>query len=106
MVHMSCGSLCCIYRDYHAYRNHLKRYGHPSEIGYKDVLRTWNPTNLDLERLTELYQKAGALPHDSGCSLRQLRPLELSILAVEPHRQFLQRTGRNFRQLHLQGYHL
>ena len=60
MVHLSCGSLCCIYRDYHAYRNHLKRYGHPSDIGYKDVLRTWNPTNLDPERLTELYQKAGA----------------------------------------------
>ena len=60
MVHLSCGSLCCIYRDYHAYRNHLKRYGHPSEIGYKDVLRTWNPTNLDPKRLTELYQKAGA----------------------------------------------
>ena len=26
-----------------AYPNHLRRYGHPSEVGYKDVLRTWNP---------------------------------------------------------------
>ena len=46
--------------EHHAYKNHLKRYGHPSEVGYKDVLRTWNPTKLDPERLTALYQKAGA----------------------------------------------
>ncbi|MCF0198205.1 MAG: alpha-L-fucosidase [Bacteroidaceae bacterium] len=43
-----------------AYCNHLKRYGHPSEVGYKDVLNSWNPTKLDPERLTALYQKAGA----------------------------------------------
>lgn len=43
-----------------ANRNHLKRYGHPSEVGYKDVLNTWNPDKLDPEYLTRLYQKAGA----------------------------------------------
>ena len=43
-----------------AYFNHLKRYGHPSEVGYKEVLRDWNPTKLDPEYLTKLYQKAGA----------------------------------------------
>ena len=43
-----------------AYYNHLKRYGHPSEVGYKEVLRDWNPTKLDPEYLTKLYQKAGA----------------------------------------------
>ena len=46
--------------EHHAYRNHLKRFGHPSEVGYKDVLREWNPTKLDPEYLTKLYQKAGA----------------------------------------------
>ena len=46
--------------DHKAYRNHLKRYGHPSEVGYKEVLRDWNPTKLDPEYLTQLYQKAGA----------------------------------------------
>lgn len=43
-----------------AYNNHLKRYGHPSEVGYKEVLRDWNPTKLDPQRLTALYKKAGA----------------------------------------------
>lgn len=46
--------------DHHAYRNHLNRYGHPSEVGYKEVLRDWNPTELDPKYLTDLYHKAGA----------------------------------------------
>ena len=43
-----------------AYQNHIKRYGHPSEVGYKEVLRDWNPTKLDPEKLTKIYKDAGA----------------------------------------------
>ena len=43
-----------------AYKNHLKKYGHPSESGYKEVLRDWNPTKLDPAALTKMYQAAGA----------------------------------------------
>ena len=43
-----------------AYKNHLKKYGHPSEVGYKEVLRDWNPTKLDPAALTKIYQDAGA----------------------------------------------
>ena len=43
-----------------AYQNHLKRYGHPSEVGYKEVLRDWNPTKLDPAALTKIYEDAGA----------------------------------------------
>jgi alpha-L-fucosidase len=43
-----------------AYKNHLKMYGHPSESGYKEVLRDWNPTKLDPVALTKIYQAAGA----------------------------------------------
>ena len=50
-----------LYKPQHsAYQNHLKNYGHPSEIGYKDVLRRWNPTKLDPAKLTEIYKDAGA----------------------------------------------
>ena len=45
---------------HNAYANHLRRFGHPSEVGYKDVLNAWNPDRLDPERLTALYKKAGA----------------------------------------------
>lgn len=43
-----------------AYENHLKRFGHPSEVGYKEVLRDWNPSKLDPEKLTQIYEDAGA----------------------------------------------
>ena len=46
--------------DKTAYQNHIKKYGHPSESGYKEVLRDWNPTKLDPEKLTKIYQDAGA----------------------------------------------
>ncbi len=42
------------------YQNHLTRYGHPSEVGFKEVLRDWNPTQLDPAALVSLYQQAGA----------------------------------------------
>ena len=46
--------------DKKAYPNHLKRYGHPSDVGYKEVLRDWNPSQLDPAKLTKIYQDAGA----------------------------------------------
>ena len=49
-----------LYKPGWAYDNHLKRYGHPSEVGYKEVLRDWNPTKLDPEKLTRIYEDAGA----------------------------------------------
>ncbi len=50
-----------LYKPGHwAYQNHLKRYGHPSEVGYKEVLRDWNPIKLDPAKLTEIYEDAGA----------------------------------------------
>ena len=43
-----------------AYENHLKNYGHPSEVGYKEVLRDCNPTQLDPAALTKIYHDSGA----------------------------------------------
>lgn len=43
-----------------AYNNHLRMFGHPSEHGYKEVLRDWNPTKLDPAKLAKLYKDAGA----------------------------------------------
>lgn len=43
-----------------AYENHLKRYGHPSVVGYKEVLRDWNPVKFNPEALVDIYKNAGA----------------------------------------------
>ncbi|HEY8967425.1 MAG TPA: alpha-L-fucosidase, partial [Candidatus Methylacidiphilales bacterium] len=43
-----------------AYNNHLRDFGHPSEVGYKDLLKDWNPTKLDPAALVKTYRDSGA----------------------------------------------
>lgn len=43
-----------------AYESHLKKYGHPSEVGYKEVLRDWNPAKFSPKALVDIYKDAGA----------------------------------------------
>ncbi len=43
-----------------AYENHLKKYDHPSEVGYKEVLRDWNPAKFSPKALVDIYKDAGA----------------------------------------------
>ncbi len=43
-----------------AYNNHLRDFGHPSEVGYKELLHTWNPVKLDPAALVAAYRDAGA----------------------------------------------
>ena len=43
-----------------ANQNHRANYGHPSEVGYKEVLRDWNPAQLDPAALVQIYRDAGA----------------------------------------------
>ncbi len=43
-----------------AYKAHLKKYGHPSEFGYKDVVNTWKADKFDADKLAQLTKKAGA----------------------------------------------
>ncbi|MDT0347668.1 alpha-L-fucosidase [Streptomyces litchfieldiae] len=42
------------------YRYHLRKYGHPSEFGYKDLVRLWKAENFDPDGLMDLYVRAGA----------------------------------------------
>lgn len=42
------------------YKDHLARWGHPSEHGYKDIIPLWKAEKWDPDRLMSLYKKAGA----------------------------------------------
>jgi len=42
------------------YEHHLKTYGHPSKVGYKDLVPMWRGENWQPQRLMALYKKAGA----------------------------------------------
>jgi alpha-L-fucosidase len=43
-----------------AYQHHLKKYGHPSEFGFKDVIHQWKAERWDPDALVALYKQAGA----------------------------------------------
>jgi len=42
------------------YQHHLDHYGHPSQVGYKDLVPLWNGAQFDPAHLMGLYKKAGA----------------------------------------------
>ena len=42
------------------YKFHVARYGHPSKVGFKDVIPTWKGEKFDADYLIGLYKKAGA----------------------------------------------
>lgn len=42
------------------YKQHLLQYGHPSQVGFKDVIHSWKAEKWDPDALVALYQRAGA----------------------------------------------
>jgi alpha-L-fucosidase len=78
-----------------AYDNHLKRNGHPSVSGYKEVLRDWNPTKLDPAALAALYRDAGARfllvqgVHHDNFDLWNSRYQPWNSTRMGPHRDLL-----------------
>ncbi|MCH7412335.1 alpha-L-fucosidase [Belliella sp. R4-6] len=42
------------------YNWHVENYGHPSEAGFMEVIRSWKAERWDPEKLVALYKKAGA----------------------------------------------
>ena len=42
------------------YEYHVKTYGHPTKVGFKDVIATWKADRFDPDHLLRLYKKAGA----------------------------------------------
>jgi len=43
-----------------AYKYHTEHYGHPSKVGYKDIIPLWKAEKFDPDALMALYKKAGA----------------------------------------------
>lgn len=50
-----------MYRQVSAsYKWHLEHYGHPSKVGYKDVIASWKAEKFDPDALMKKYKAAGA----------------------------------------------
>jgi alpha-L-fucosidase len=44
----------------HAYKYHVANYGHPSKVGYKDIIEKWKGEKFDSDALVALFKEAGA----------------------------------------------
>src|ERR1039458_9938176 len=42
------------------YEYHVKKYGHPSQFGYKDICPLWKAERWDPDALVKLYKRAGS----------------------------------------------
>jgi alpha-L-fucosidase len=42
------------------YKYHVEHYGHPSKVGYKDIIPLWTAKNWEPETLMRRYKRAGA----------------------------------------------
>lgn len=42
------------------YYYHWRKYGHPSKVGYKDIVQMWRAEKFDPDALMDLYVQAGA----------------------------------------------
>jgi alpha-L-fucosidase len=42
------------------YEYHVKTYGHPTKIGYKELVPLWKADRFDPDDLLSMYKKAGA----------------------------------------------
>jgi alpha-L-fucosidase len=42
------------------YNFHVKKYGHPSKFGFKDIIPLWKAERWDPDHLMQLYKEAGA----------------------------------------------
>ncbi len=77
------------------YQDHLKRYGHPSEFGYKDMLPLWRAEKWDPEKLMALYHRAGARyvigqgMHHDNFDLWNSKYQPWNAVKIGPHRDIL-----------------
>ena len=42
------------------YKSHLEKFGHPSKVGYKDVVQTWKAEKFDPDALMAFFKENGA----------------------------------------------
>lgn len=48
------------FQDSDTYRHHVATYGHPSRVGFKDIIRRWKAARWNPDELVALYKRCGA----------------------------------------------
>ncbi len=77
------------------YNHHLEHYGHPSEVGFKDIIHKWKAEKWDPEKLVALYKRAGAKyffamgNHHDNLDMWDSKYQEWNSVAVGPRKDIL-----------------
>ncbi|HEX2854826.1 MAG TPA: alpha-L-fucosidase [Opitutaceae bacterium] len=77
------------------YKHHVATYGHPSEFGYKDIVKLWKAEKFDPDALMAKYVKAGAKyfvsmgVHHDNFDLWNSRHTTWNAVKMGPHRDIV-----------------
>ena len=77
------------------YKYHVEHYGHPSEVGFKDVIHVWKAEKWDPEKLVALYKRAGAKyffamgNHHDNLDMWDSKYQQWNSVAVGPHKDII-----------------
>ncbi len=77
------------------YKHHLKNYGHPSEVGFKDILPMFKAEKWNPEQLVAFYKKIGARyffalgNHHDNFDLWDSKYQEWNSVNIGPHKDIL-----------------
>ena len=87
-----------------AYEYHLEHYGHPSEVGFKDILPLFKAEHWDPDKLVERYKRCGAKyffvlgNHHDNFDLWDSRYQPWNSVNIGPHRDILDGWARAARK--------
>ena len=77
------------------YNWHVKNYGHPSQVGFKEVINSWKAEKWDPEKLVALYKRAGAqyffamANHHDNLDMWNSKYQQWNSVKVGPHKDIL-----------------
>ena len=83
-----------------AYKFHREHYGHPSEVGFKDILPLFKAENWDPDKLVERYKRCGARyffvlgNHHDNFDLWDSKYQPWNSLNIGPHMDILDRWAK------------
>lgn len=78
-----------------AYNHHVAHYGHPSEVGFKDILPLWKAENWQPDSLVAFYKRVGAryffalANHHDNMDLWDSKYQPWNSMRIGPHRDIL-----------------
>ncbi len=89
------------------YKWHIEHYGHPSQVGFKEVINDWKAENWNPEKLVKLYKRVGAqyffamANHHDNLDLWNSKYQEWNSKRVGPKKDIIEGWAKASKKYHL-----